>query len=366
MLSIAFDRFGWVFKDGDTTERGTVQLGLSLGYSGASIAPRIDLVQEADRLGYHSVWTAEAYGSDAATMLAWYGALTEQIKLGAGIFQMPARTPAMTAMTAVTLSELSGGRFLLGLGLSGPQVVEGWHGRPYGKPLGKTREYVSILRDIFAREDRVTHHGAHYRIPYDGPDATGLGKALKITLHSTHEIPIYLAAIGPKNVALTAEIGDGWLPIWYSPSRAADVFGPMLEEGFLASGDAEKAERFDIVPAVPAVLTDDVDQARWGIRPALALYVGGMGAKGKNFYFDLVCRYGYEEAATRVQDLYLEGRREEAMAALPDELIDEIALVGSREKIRDSLEAWEESGVTTIACIVQDIATLRTLAELAL
>lgn len=343
-----------------------MQLGINVGYSGAAIAPRLDLVQEADRLGYHSVWTAEAYGSDAATMLAWYGAVTERIKLGAGIFQMPARTPAMTAMTAVTLSEMSGGRFLLGLGLSGPQVVEGWHGRPYGKPLGKTREYVSILRSIFAREDRLVHTGDHYRIPYDGPDATGLGKPLKITLHPTHRIPIYLAAIGPKNVALAAEIADGWLPFWYSPVRARDVFQPVLDEGFAASGDPAKSAIFDIVPTVPAVVTDDVDQARWGIRPLLALYVGGMGARGTNFYFDLMCRYGYEEAATKVQDLYLDGRREEAMAALPDALIDEVALVGSKEKIRDALEVWEESGVTTIACALQDLTTLRTLAELAL
>jgi F420-dependent oxidoreductase-like protein len=343
-----------------------MRLGINVGYAGSRLDPRLDLVVEADRLGYDSVWTAEAYGSDAATVLAWYGALTEQIHLGAGIFQMPARTPAMTAMTAVTLSELSGGRFRLGLGLSGPQVVEGWHGVPYGKPLGKTREYVSIVRSILARDERLTHDGVHYSIPYAGEDATGLGKPLRITLHPTHDIPIYLAAIGPKNVALAAEIADGWLPFWYSPVHASEVFRPMLEEGFAASGEEGKADRFDVVPTVPAVVTDDVEQARWGIRPMLALYVGGMGARGKNFYFDLVCRYGYEEAATEVQDLYLEGRREEAMAALPDELIDEVALIGSRERIRDGLEVWEESGVTTIACVVQDVATLRTLAELAL
>jgi F420-dependent oxidoreductase-like protein len=266
----------------------------------------------------------------------------------------------------VTLSELSGGRFLLGLGLSGPQVVEGWHGRPYGKPLGKTREYVEILRTILARQERLVHQGDHYRIPYDGPDATGLGKPLRLTVHPTHDIPIYLAAIGPKNVALAAEIADGWLPFWYSPVRAREVFGPQLAEGFAAAGDPGKADRFDIIPSVPAVVTDDVDQARWGIRPLLALYVGGMGARGKNFYFDLMCRYGYEEAATRVQDLYLDGRKEEAMAALPDELIDEVALIGSKERIRDALEVWDESGVTTIACIAQDVTTLRVLAELAL
>ena len=343
-----------------------MRLGLNVGYSGSRVDPRLDLVQEADRLGYHSVWAAEAYGSDAATVLAWYGASTEQIRLGAGIFQMPARTPAMTAMTAVTLSELSGGRFLLGLGLSGPQVVEGWHGRPYGKPLGKTREYVEIVRRIVARRERLVHHGDHYRIPYDGEDATGLGKPLLLTVRPTHEIPIYLASIGPKNVALTAEIADGWLPFWYSPYHADDVFRPALDEGFARSGEEGKRERFDVVAAVPAIVTDDPDQARWGVRPLLALYVGGMGARGKNFYFDLVCRYGYEEVAETVQDLYLSGKREEAMAALPDQLIDEVSLIGSKERIRDALEAWEESDVTTLAIFGQDVGTIRTLAELVL
>ncbi len=343
-----------------------MRLGLNVGYAGARVDARLELVQEADRLGYDSVWAAEAYGSDAATVLAWYGASTERIRLGAGIFQMPARTPAMTAMTAVTLSELSGGRFLLGLGLSGPQVVEGWHGVPYGKPLGKTREYVEILRAIFAREDRLTHAGDHYRIPYDGDDATGLGRPLKLTVHPTHEIPIYLASIGPKNVALTAEIADGWLPIWYSPYRAREVFGQHLDSGFAASGEPGKAARFDVAPSVPAVVTDDVDQARWGIRPVLALYVGGMGAKGRNFYFDLACRYGYEEAAIRIQEFYLDGKKEEAIAAVPDAMVDDVALLGPRERIRDALEAWQESGVTTLIVTAQEVRTLRTMAELVL
>jgi F420-dependent oxidoreductase-like protein len=345
---------------------GLMQLGLSVGYAGVKVDPRLDLVLEADRLGYHSVWVAEAYGSDAVTVLSWYGALTEQIRLGSGILQMPARTPAMTAMTAATLSELSGGRFLLGLGLSGPQVVEGWHGRPYAKPLGRTREYVEIVRSILAREERVAFEGEHYQLPYTGPGSTGLGKSLRLTVRPTHEIPIYLAAIGPKNIALTAEIADGWLPFWYSPTRADEVFEPHLSAGFAASGDPGKADRFDIAPSVPAVVSDDIDQARWGIRPMLALYVGGMGAKGKNFYFDLACRYGYEEAATRVQELYLDGQRAEAMAAIPDEMVDEVALIGSKERIRDSLEAWQESGVTTLLAIAQDVTTVRTLAELLL
>lgn len=343
-----------------------MRLGLSVGYSGARVESKLDLVQEADRLGYHSVWAAEAYGSDAVTMLSWYGASTDQIKLGAGILQMPARTPAMTAMTAVTLSELSGGRFLLGLGLSGPQVVEGWHGRPYGKPLGKTREYVEIVRKIIDRKERVTHDGEHYQLPYTGPGATGLGRSLRLTVKPTHEIPIYLAAIGPKNVALTAELADGWLPIWYSPQHAPEVFKPHLQAGFASATDPDKSGRFDIAPSVPAIITDDVDQARWGVRPALALYVGGMGAKGKNFYFDLACRYGYEEQATRIQELYLDGKRAEAMAEIPDEMVDEVALIGSKERIRDSLEAWQDSGVTTIVAMAQDVTTLRTLAELLL
>jgi F420-dependent oxidoreductase-like protein len=342
-----------------------MRLGLNIGYAGAKVDPRLDLVVAADRLGYHSVWVAEVYGSDAVSVLAWLGASTERIRLGSGILQMAARTPAMTAMTAVTMSELSGGRFLLGLGASGPQVVEGWHGVPYGKPLGVTREYVSIVRSAIARE-RLEHHGDHYRIPYDGPGATGLGKALRLTVHPTHEIPVYLAAIGPKNVALTAEIADGWLPFWYSPYRAGDVFADALAAGFAASGDPAKADRFDIVPTVPAVLTDEPGQAVWGVKPLLALYVGGMGARGKNFYFDLVCRYGYEEEATRVQDLYLSGEKEAAVAAIPDALVHEVALIGPSPALRDRLEAWKESGVTTLSVVAQDVATLRALAELVL
>jgi len=342
-----------------------MRLGLNIGYSGATVDPRLDLVLEADRLGYHSVWVAEAYGSDTVSVLAWYGALTSQIKLGSAIMQIPARTPAMTAMTAVTLSELSGGRFLLGLGLSGPQVVEGWHGEPYGAPLGKTREYVSIVRSIMGRE-KSSFQGDHYRLPYDGPGATGLGKPLRLTIHPTHEIPVYLAAIGPKNVALTAEIADGWLPFWYSPRHADEVSRPALEEGFARSGDPGKAKTFDVVPSVPAIVTDDPVQARWAVKPLLALYVGGMGAKGKNFYFDLACRYGYEKAATDIQEHYLGARRAEAIAAVPDALVDEVALIGSREQIADKLDVWNESGVTTLAIVAQDIDTVRVMAELVL
>lgn len=343
-----------------------MRLGLSVAYAGARVEPRLDLVMEADRLGFHSVWAAEAYGSDAVSMLAFYGAHTERIRLGSGIMQIPGRTPAMTAMTAATLSQLFEGRFLLGLGLSGPQVVEGWHGQPYQGPLARTREYVAVVRAILARKEPVTFAGAHYRLPYDGPGSTGLGKPLKITVHPRHPVPIYLAAIGPKNVALTAEIADGWLPFWYSPFRARETFSSALAEGFARSGDPEKAGRFDVAAMVPAVVTSNAAQARWGIKPMLALYVGGMGARGRNFYFDLVCRYGYEEAATRVQDLYLEGRRMEAVSAVPDELVDEVSLIGSREEIADRLEAWREAGVTTLVVMVQEVETMRTLAELIL
>jgi F420-dependent oxidoreductase-like protein len=299
-------------------------------------------------------------------VLSWIAARTSTIKVGSGILQIPARTPAMTAMTAVTLNELSGGRFLLGLGLSGPQVVEGWHGVAYGKPLGKTREYVSIVRRAMAREDKLTYDGTHYQIPYRGADATGLGKPLRLMTHPTRAIPVYLAAIGPKNVSLTAEIADGWLPIFYSPDRAGDVYGPLLAEGFSRSGEGDKASRFDTVASLQAIETDDLEAARNRIKPMLALYVGGMGAKGKNFYNDLACRYGYEEAAAQVQDLYLAGKKMEATAAIPDALVDDLSLIGTREMIRDRLEAWRESPVTTMALTPTDPGTLRTLAELVL
>lgn len=341
-----------------------MRLGLNLGYWGGRAEDRTDLVHHAESLGYHSVWAAEAYGSDAVTVLSWYAARTTRIRVGSAILQIPARTPAMTAMTAATLSELSGGRFLLGLGLSGPQVAEGWHGMPYGAPLARTREYVSIVRKALAREP-LEHPGVHYQLPYGGPGATGLGKALRLTLRCSHDIPIYLASIGPKNVALTAEIGDGWLPVFYSPRRAREVYGPHLEAGFAASGDPGKAGRFDVAPSAPAALTEDPEQARWGVKPALALYIGGMGARGRNFYYDLACRYGYEAEARRIQDLYLGGKRAEAIAAVPDALVDEVSLIGTREMLRDRLAEWRDAGVTTLVIMAGDVATLRVLAELA-
>ncbi len=338
-----------------------LELGLNLGYWGRRPALDMELVKAAEASGYSTVWAAESWGSDVVTVLAWVGAQTSTIKLGAGIMQMPARSPAMTAMTAVTLSELSGGRFLLGLGLSGPQVAEGWHGEAYGKPLGKTREYVSIVRQIMAREAPLEHDGAHYQIPYRGKDASGLGIPLKLITHPTHEIPIFLASIGPKNVALTAEIADGWLPIFYSPEYTG--FKEALEQGFAAADPARRG-KLVVAPAVQAAVNEDFTAARNAMRPSLALYIGGMGAKGKNFYNDLACRYGFEEAATTIQDLYLGGNQMAAVAAVPDELVDAVCLAGPRGHIAERLSAWEESGVDMLNISSTDMETVMTIAEL--
>jgi F420-dependent oxidoreductase-like protein len=341
-----------------------MKLGLNLGLFGAAVADNFMLIEHAEQLGYDSVWTAEAYGSDAVTPLAFIAARTERIKLGTGVMQMAARTPAMTAMTAATLDQMSGGRLLLGLGVSGPQVVEGWHGRPYGKPLGVTREYVSILRKMFARTEPVEHDGEHYQLPYTGEGASGLGKPLKIMSKPKNpNLPIYIAAIGPKNVQLAAEIADGWLPVFYSPERTREVFDPALSAGFELS-ETDKASSFDIAPTVTALVTDDVEAGRMQMKPGLALYIGGMGAKGRNFYNDLAKRYGYEESAQRIQDLYLAGKKMEATMAVPDELVDEVCLVGTKDMIRDRLEVWKEAGVTTLIVGTSDITTGRTIAEL--
>jgi F420-dependent oxidoreductase-like protein len=340
-----------------------MRFGLNVGYSGARLSIDMELVREAERCGFHSVWTAEAYGSDAVTPLAWIGGQTSKIHLGTAIMQMPARTPAMTASTATSLDQLSGGRFLLGLGVSGPQVVEGWHGQPFGKPLAKTREYVSIVRKIWAREAPVEHRGEHYRIPYDGPDATGLGKPLRSILHG-RQIPIYIAAIGPKSVEQAAEIADGWLPVWYSPYRT-HVYKAPLDAGFRRAGGGKSLATFDVAPAVVVVQGDDVQSCLDFVKPMLALYIGGMGARGKNFYNDLACRYGFEADAKKIQDLYLDGKKGEAAAAVPNELADEVALVGPAARIRDRLAPWRESGVTTMICGLRQAEAIRTLAEAA-
>ena len=341
-----------------------MRLGLNIGYFGAQMPGITDAVEHADRIGFDSLWAAEAYGSDAATVLAFMAARTERIELGSAILQIPARTPAMTAMTAMTIDALSNGRFNLGLGLSGPQVVEGWHGVPYGKPLRRTREHVEIVRRIIARERPVEFDGEEYQIPYTGPDAMGIGKPLKSILHPVRDrIPVYLAAVGPKNVALTAEIADGWLPIFFSPEREELFTGP-LDEGLSRAG--RDVDDVDVAATVHVVMGDDVDACRDMVRPIVALYVGGMGGwREKNFYYNLACRYGFEQAATEIQDLYWERRRDEAAAAVPAELIDEIALVGPEGRIRERLDAWKASRVTHLLAspLAPDVSALEVLRD---
>ncbi len=340
-----------------------MRLGLQLGYDDPVAA--VALAEEADRLGFHSVWTSEAYGADAVTPMGWIAARTQRILVGSGIMQMPARSPAATAATIATLDVLSGGRALLGLGTSGPQVAEGWHGQRWGKPLVRTREYIDIVRTVLRREAPLEHHGEHYDIPYTGDGATGLGKPLKlITRPLRAEVPIYLAAIGPRNVALAAEIADGWLPIFFSPERFRETHLPRLEEGFAVRGG--RPQGWDLAPLVPVVVADDVGAARAFLKPLLALYVGGMGARGQNFYNRLACRYGYEAEAASIQDLFLEGKKEEAAAAVPNSLVDEVALVGDRSRIAARLDAWRECGATTVVLQARQPEALSLLADLVL
>ncbi len=338
-----------------------MRLGLNIGYSGSSIGDVLPLIEHADKVGIDSVWAAEAYGSDAATVLAYVAAKTHNVKVGSAIFQMPARTPANTAMTAMTLDALSDKRMLLGLGLSGPQVVEGWHGVPYGKPLTRTREYVEIVRTIIARDEPLAFQGEEYQIPFTGDGATGLGKPLKSILHPVrNRIPIYLASIGPKNVQLTAEIGDGWLPIFYSPERE-DIYNENLDIGFTKA--RRDGSDFDIAPTAHVAMGDDLDACRDQLRPLFALYIGGMGARGKNFYFNLATRYGFEQAAEQIQDLYLDGKKDQAAAAVPDALVDECALVGPLDRIIDRLQAWKESRIGTLILGTQQPEVLEPLVE---
>ena len=339
-----------------------LKLGLNTGYWTAGPPPGVEeAVAEADRLGFDSIWTAEAYGSDALTPLAWWGASTSKVRLGTAIMQLSARQLAAAAMAAMTLDHLSGGRFILGLGVSGPQVVEGWYGMPFAKPLARTREYIGVVREIFAREGRVTNDGPHYPLPY--PDGTGLAKPLKSTIHPLRtDIPIFLGAEGPKNVALAAEICDGWLALFFS-ARNQDFYRDALDEGFSREGARRSWDDFEIAATVPVIVHDEVEQAADFLRPMYALYFGGMGARKANFHHDVAVRLGYEAQAKRVQDLYLEGRKDEAAAAVPTELVEQLALIGPEDKIRDDLEAWRESIVTTLL-VGGDAATLRRLAEL--
>jgi F420-dependent oxidoreductase-like protein len=343
-----------------------MKLGVHVGYWGLGMdaEDQLAVVQEAERLGYDSVWSAEAYGSDAATVLAWLAAQTQKIRLGSAIFQMPGRSPAMTAMTAATLDQLSGGRMLLGIGSSGPQVAEGWHGQRFARQLQRTREYVAVVRMALARE-RVDFHGETIELPLpDGP-----GKALKLMIPPVQErIPIYVAAIGPKNTALAGEIADGWIPTFFSPEYVAD-FRALLEEGAGRSG--RSLDGFDIAPTVNAYVSDDREQARDLMRPVLALYIGGMGSRDQNFYNRLVQRYGFEAQAAEIQDLYLSGKKDEAGAAIPNELIDMISLAGPADVVRDRLGAFRDAGVGTLMitpmAFTRDerIEQLRLIAELA-
>jgi len=339
-----------------------VKLGISIGYSGAQMQLPVDFVIEMERLGYDSVWTAEAYGSDAVTPLAYLAAKTTRIKLGTGIMQIPGRTPAMCAMTMSTLDALSGGRALVGLGLSGPQVVEGWHGVPYGKPAARTREYVEILRKIWAREEPVEYHGQEYQLPYTGPGATGLGKPLKSILHG-RQLPVYLATMGPINIRTTAELADGWLPIWFSPQRM-HMFRPALEEGFARAGNGKSYKDFDIAASCTVAIGDDVKALLATMKPNLALYVGGMGAREKNFHNAMAVKYGYKDEAARIQALYLAGRKQEATEAVPDELCDEMSLVGPVGRIKERYRAWEDCGVTTMLIASRQREALELMADL--
>jgi F420-dependent oxidoreductase-like protein len=339
-----------------------VNLGLSLGYWGArQPADHAELVAVAEEAGFDSVWTAEAYGSDALTPLAWLGSRTTGMRLGTSIMQMSARTPTATAMAAMTMDHLTGGRFVLGVGASGPQVVEGWYGQPYSKPLARTREYVEILRRTFRREV-VTFEGEHYMLPHAG--GTGLGKPLRSTLHPVREdIPIFLAAEGPKNVALAAEIADGWFPLFYSPFDDG-YYRRALAEGFARPEARRTPEDFEVACMVSVVVDDDVERAADRVRPMLALYAGGMGARGANFHFDVLARMGYEEECLRIQDLYLAGKRDEAAAAVPLSMVEKVALVGPAAKLAEEWPAWEKSLVTTM--LVSGTAhDLRLVAELA-
>ena len=335
-----------------------MKLGLQLGYWQAHPTPNfLELAQEAERLGYDSVWTAEAWGSDCFSPLCWVGAHTSRIKLGTSVCQLSARTPTATAMHALTIDHLSGGRMILGLGVSGPQVVEGWYGVPFAKPLARTREYIAILRKVWRREEPVTSDGPHYPLPYRGPNAWGLGKPLRSITHPLRaDIPIYLGAEGPKNVAMATEICDGWLPLYYSPFRP-EVYADSL---------AGMKPGFEIAQFINVVVTDDVASGLNPIKAMLGFYIGGMGAKKRNFHKELMARMGYEAEAQKIQDLFMEDKRWEAIAMVPDRFADEISLVGPKERIKERLAEWKKTPITSLLLGSRDVETLRTMAELVL
>lgn len=342
-----------------------MKLGFLLGYSGKHINIPIDLIQQAESMGYDSVWTAEAYGNDAVTSAAWVLAQTTKIRVGTAIMQMPARTPAMCAMTAMSLDQLSGGRFIVGLGASGPQVVEGWHGVPYGKPVTRTKEYIQIMRKIFEREGPVEFDGQVYQMPNQSEGTTGLGKPLKSILAAT-DIPIYTASITPAGLRCAGEVADGVFPVWMDPNKY-DVLGDSIEQGFEKAGNGKGLKDFDIAPFVTVAMNDDLDAAYDALRPWLALYIGGMGAKNKNFYHEYATRLGYGDAADQIQELYLSGKKPEAEALVPNELLDEVSLIGPRERIIERLGPWKEAGkrgeVGSMLLGVQDPVVLELLAN---
>lgn len=341
-------------------------LRLGLATAGADGPATIALVREAEQLGFDSTWCGESYGVDAVSRLAWLGGQTTRIRLGSSILQVPARAPALTAMTAITLDQLTGGRFILGLGPSGPQVVEGWYGVPYGKPLARLREYVAIVRAVLAREAPLTHQGEHYQIPYAGPGATGLGKPLKCIQHGRRDLPIYTAAVSPAGIACAGELADGVLPLLMDPERS-DLIEPHVRAGMKRAGRNADLHAFDIAPFVPIHVGDDLDACRQPVKEWLALYIGGMGARGKNFYNDYAARLGYEGEAKQIQDLFLAGKKAQAAAAVPDKLVDTVALVGPPARIRDRLDVWKAAGrkgsVGTMILMKADVAALRLVAQ---
>ena len=343
-----------------------MSLRLGLTTDGANGQKMIALVREAENLGYDSTWCGESYGVDAVTRLAWLGGQTSRIKLGSSILQVPARAPALTAMTAMTLDALTHGRFILGLGPSGPQVVEGWYGVPYGKPLTRLKEYISIVRSVLAREAPLKHEGEHYQIPYTGPGSTGLGKPLKCIQHGRRDMKIYTAAISPAGLVCAGEVGDGVLPLMMDPERD-DLIEPHVAKGMQRAGRAADFTQFDIAPFVSVHIGDDLAACRQPVKEWMALYIGGMGARGKNFYNDYAVRLGYEAEAAKIQDLFLAGRKVEAAAAVPDKLVDTVALVGPPARIRERLQVWKAAGasgrVGTMILAKTDIAGIRLVAE---
>jgi F420-dependent oxidoreductase-like protein len=341
-----------------------MRLGLQLGYWGAAPPDNAqELVDEAERLGLDAVFAAEAWGSDALTPLAWYGSRTTRVRLGTALVQLSARTPTACAMHALTLDHLSGGRVVLGLGVSGPQVVEGWYGASFARPLARTREYVSIVRQVLAREAPVVNEGPHYPLPYAGEDATGLGKPLKPITHPLRaDVPIWLGAEGPKNVALAAEIADGWLPIFFSP-RLGPMYEKWLAEGFARPGARRTRERFEVCATAQVVVTQDRERTLQAIKPYMALYIGGMGAKQRNFHKDVFARMGYEAETERIQQAYLAGEKDRAAALVPDSLVEDITLVGPPERVREDVRRWEEAGVSMLLVTCRSVDELRAVAD---